>query len=111
MPDGATLQMGIGAIPSAVANALTDKRDLGIHTEMMTDVVLDLVEAGVVTGARKEVNAGRVVATFMLGTERLYRWADDNPMVEMRPTEYTNDTAIIRRFRRWSRSTPPSRST
>ncbi len=100
VPDGATLQMGIGAIPSAVANALTDKRDLGIHTEMMTDVVLDLVEAGVVTGARKEVNAGRVVATFMLGTERLYRWADDNPMVEMRRTEYTNDTAIIRRFRR-----------
>jgi acyl-CoA hydrolase len=100
IPDGATLQMGIGAIPSAVANALGDKRDLGIHTEMMTDVVLDLVEAGVVTGARKEINAGRVVATFMLGTERLYKWADDNPMVEMRRVEYTNDTAIIRRFKR-----------
>jgi 4-hydroxybutyrate CoA-transferase len=100
VPNGATLQMGIGAIPSAVAAALIDKRDLGIHTEMMTDVVLDLVEAGVVTGAAKEINAGRVVATFMLGSQRLYDWVDDNPMVEMRPAEYTNDTAVIRRFRK-----------
>jgi 4-hydroxybutyrate CoA-transferase len=100
VPNGATLQMGIGAIPSAVAAALLDKRDLGIHTEMMTDVVLDLVEAGVVTGAAKEINAGRVVATFMLGSQRLYDWVHDNPMVEMRPAEYTNDTAVIRRFRK-----------
>jgi acyl-CoA hydrolase len=100
VPDGATIQMGIGAIPSAVASALRDKRDLGIHTEMMTDVVLDLVEAGIVTGAHKETNAGRVVATFLLGTERLYRWVDDNPMIEMRPAEYTNDTAVIRSFKR-----------
>jgi acyl-CoA hydrolase len=83
-----------------VAKALGGKRDLGIHTEMMTDVVLDLVEAGIVTGRRKEINVGRVVATFMLGSERLYRWVDDNPMIEMRPVEYTNDTAIIRRFKR-----------
>lgn len=100
VPDGATIQMGIGAIPSAVAASLHDKHDLGVHTEMMTDVVLDLVEAGVVTGARKEINAGRVVATFMLGSERLYRWVDDNPMVEMRRVEYTNDTSVIRRFKR-----------
>jgi acyl-CoA hydrolase len=100
VPNGATIQMGIGAIPSAVASALHGKRDLGIHTEMMTDVVLDMVEAGIVTGACKEINAGKVVATFMLGTERLYRWVDDNPMVEMRNVEYTNDTAVIRRFRR-----------
>ena len=100
VPDGATVQMGIGAIPSAVAHALHGKRDLGIHTEMMTDVVLDLVEAGIVTGAHKEINAGRVVATFMLGTERLYRWVDDNPMVEMRSSDYTNDTAVIRRFKK-----------
>jgi 4-hydroxybutyrate CoA-transferase len=100
VPDGATVQMGIGAIPAAVANALRDKRDLGIHTEMMTDVVLDLVEAGVVTGAEKEINPGKVVATFMLGSQRLYDWADDNPMVEMRRADYTNDTAIIRRFRK-----------
>jgi 4-hydroxybutyrate CoA-transferase len=100
VPDGATIQMGIGAIPSAVARDLRGKHDLGVHTEMMTDVVLDLVEAGIVTGARKEINAGKVVATFMLGTERLYRWADDNPMVEMRGAEYTNDTSVIRRFKR-----------
>ncbi len=100
VPDGATLQMGIGAIPSAVADALHAKRDLGVHTEMMTDVVLDLVERGVVTGAAKEINRGRVVATFMLGSQRLYDWVNDNPMIEMRPAEYTNDTAIIRRFRK-----------
>jgi 4-hydroxybutyrate CoA-transferase len=100
VPDGATLQMGIGAIPAAVADGLRDKRDLGVHTEMMTDVVLDLVEAGVVTGRAKEINVGKVVATFMLGSERLYRWAHDNPMVEMRAVEYTNDTAVIRRFRK-----------
>jgi 4-hydroxybutyrate CoA-transferase len=100
VPDQATIQMGIGAIPSAVADALRDKRDLGVHTEMMTDVVLDLVERGVVTGQAKEINRGRVVATFMLGTQRLYDWANDNPMVEMRPAEYTNDTSVIRRFRK-----------
>jgi 4-hydroxybutyrate CoA-transferase len=100
IPDGATIQMGIGAIPSAVAAGLKGKRDLGIHTEMMTDVVLDLVEAGIVTGAHKEINRDRVVATFMLGTERLYKWSDDNPMVEMRSAEYTNDTSVIRRFKR-----------
>jgi 4-hydroxybutyrate CoA-transferase len=100
VPDGSTIQMGIGAIPAAVAKALSGKRDLGIHTEMMTDVVLDLVEAGVITGARKEINVGRIVATFMLGSERLYRWVDDNPMIEMRPVEYTNDTTVIRRFKR-----------
>jgi acyl-CoA hydrolase len=92
--------MGIGAIPSAVGAALGDKRDLGVHTEMMTDVVLDLVEKGVVTGRAKEINRGHVVATFMLGSRRLYDWADDNPMVEMRPADYTNDTAVIRRFRK-----------
>jgi acyl-CoA hydrolase len=100
VPDGATLQMGIGAIPSAVASALRDKRNLGVHTEMMTDGVRELVEAGVVNGSQKEINIGHVVATFMLGTQRLYDWANDNPMVEMRPTEYTNDTAVIRRFKK-----------
>ncbi len=100
VPNKATIQMGIGAIPSAVADALGDKRDLGVHTEMMTDVVLDLHERGVVNGSAKEINRGRVVATFMIGTQRLYDWANDNPMVEMRPAEYTNDTTVIRRFRR-----------
>jgi 4-hydroxybutyrate CoA-transferase len=100
VPDGATLQLGIGAIPSAVAVALKDKRDLGIHTELFSDVVLDLVESGAVTGARKEINPGKIVSAFTMGTQRLYRFLDDNPMIEMRPVDYTNDTAVIRRFRR-----------
>lgn len=100
VPDGATLQMGIGAIPTAVALCLLDKRNLGIHTEMMTNVVVDLVEAGVVTGALKERNRLKIVATFMMGTDKLYRFVDDNPMVEMRPTDFTNDTHVIRSFSR-----------
>jgi 4-hydroxybutyrate CoA-transferase len=100
VPDGATIQMGIGQIPAAIGDALRAKRDLGIHTEMFTDVVADLVEAGAVTGSRKEINRGKVVSTFVLGSKRLYRFVDDNPMVELRPVDYTNDTAVIRRFRR-----------
>src|SRR5450759_4449473 len=78
VPDGATLQLGIGAIPSAVALALSDKRDLGIHTEMFTDAIIDLVESGVVTGARKERNRGKIVTAFMMGTRRLYDFVNDN---------------------------------
>ena len=100
VPDGATLQLGIGAIPAAVGEALRDKRDLGIHTELFTDTVVDLVEAGALTGAAKEINRGKIVSAFVLGTQRLYRFIHDNPMVEMRPVDYTNDTAVIRRFRR-----------
>jgi acyl-CoA hydrolase len=100
VPDGATLQLGIGAIPAAVGEALRDKRDLGVHTELFTDVVVDLVEAGALTGAAKEINRGKIVSAFVLGTSRLYRFINDNPMVEMRPVDYTNDTAVIRRFRR-----------
>ncbi len=100
VPDRATIQMGIGAIPTAVGLALHGKRDLGVHTEMMTDCVLDLVEAGVITGAAKERNRGKIVATFMMGTPRLYAFVDDNPMVEMRPTDFTNDTHVIRSFSR-----------
>jgi 4-hydroxybutyrate CoA-transferase len=100
VPHRATLQMGIGAIPAAVTQFLTDKKDLGIHTEMMTDCVVNLVEAGVVTGMAKERNRGKIVCTFMMGTERLYRFVDNNPMVEMRPTDFTNDTHVIRGFRR-----------
>jgi acyl-CoA hydrolase len=100
VPDGATLQMGIGAIPNAVALFLRDKHDLGIHTELMTDPVVDLVEAGAVTGLAKERNRGKIVATFMMGTEKLYRFAHDNPMLEMRACDFTNDTHVIRSFRR-----------
>jgi acyl-CoA hydrolase len=99
-PDGATLQMGIGGIPAAVCAALVDKRDLGIHTEMFTDAVIDLVERGVVTGAKKERNRGRIVSAFCVGSERLYRFIDDNPMVEMRTADYTNDPAVIKTFRK-----------
>jgi acyl-CoA hydrolase len=100
VPDGATLQLGIGAIPAAVGSALRHRHDLGIHTEMFTDTVVDLVESGAVTGRRKEINRGKIVSSFVLGTDRLYRFIDDNPMVEMRPADYTNDTSIIRRFGR-----------
>ena len=100
IPDAATLQMGIGSIPAAVALALRDKRDLGIHTELFTDVVLDLIDAGALTGAAKEVNRGKIVSAFMMGSRRLYDFVHDNPMIEMRPVDYTNDTAVIRRFRR-----------
>ncbi len=98
VPDGATIQMGIGAIPAAVAGALGGKRDLGVHTEMFTDSVVDLVERGVVTGARKQINRGKIVSAFVMGSDRLYRFIDDNPMVEMRPADYTNDPGVIRRF-------------
>lgn len=100
VPDEATLQMGIGAIPVAIALSLRDKRDLGVHTEMMTDCVVDLVEAGVVTGIAKERNRGKILCTFMMGTEKLYRFVHDNPMVEMRACDHTNDTHVIRGFRR-----------
>jgi acyl-CoA hydrolase len=100
IPDTATLQLGIGAIPAATALFLRDKHDLGIHTEMFTDSVVDLVEAGAVTGYAKERNRGKIVTAFVLGTKRLYDFIDDNPMVEMRPVDFTNDSAIIRSFHR-----------
>jgi len=98
--DGSTLQLGIGAIPAATALALRDKHDLGIHTEMFTDAVIDLVECGALTGARKEINQGKIVSAFLIGSNRLYRFVDNNPMVELRPVDYTNDTSVIRRFSR-----------
>ena len=85
---------GIGAIPAATALALLDKRDLGVHTEMFTDSVVDLVEAGVINGSRKERNRGKLVTAFLMGTKRLYDFVDDNPMVEMRPVDFTNDTTF-----------------
>lgn len=100
VPDRATIQMGIGSIPAAVAGELRAKRDLGIHTEMFTEAVLDLVEVGAVTGAAKEINRGKIVSAFLMGSRRLYDFVDDNPMIEMRPVDYTNDTSVIRRFRR-----------
>ncbi len=95
--DGATLQMGIGAIPDAVLAALGDHRKLGIHTEMFSDGMIPLVERGIVTGEQKRVHPGKVVGTFAMGTRRLYDFIDDNPQVVMLDVAYVNDPAVIRR--------------
>ncbi|MDI6694776.1 MAG: acetyl-CoA hydrolase/transferase C-terminal domain-containing protein [Anaerolineales bacterium] len=95
IPDGATMQMGIGAIPDAVLKYLKNKRDLGIHTELFSDGVIELVEEGVLTGARKSIHPGKMIAGFILGSRRLYQWVDDNPLIELHPTEYVNDPFVI----------------
>src|SRR5512143_743590 len=95
IPDGATMQMGIGAIPDAVLNFLGDKRDLGIHSEMFSDGVVRLVEKGVITNARKSLHPGKIVVGFILGTQSLYKWADDNPLCEFHRQEYVNDPFVI----------------
>lgn len=96
--DGATLQLGIGAIPDAVLAALSDRHDLGIHSEMFSDGVLDLVERGVITGACKALDRGKMVASFVVGSRRLLDFIDDNPMVELHPSDYTNNSHVIRQF-------------
>lgn len=95
IPDGATMQMGIGAIPDAVLKYLYNKKDLGIHTELFSDGVIDLVEAGVLTSARKTLHPGKILAGFIIGSDRLYDWSDDNPLIELHPTEYVNDPFVI----------------
>ncbi len=95
IPDGATMQLGIGGIPDAVLKYLFDKKDLGIHTELFSDGVIDLVNAGVLTNARKSLHPGKIVAGFILGTKRLYEWVDDNSMIELHRTEYVNDPFVI----------------
>ncbi len=95
IPDGATMQMGIGAIPDAVLNFLGEKRDLGIHSEMFSDGVVRLVEKGVITNSRKSLHPGKIVAGFVLGTQALYNWVDDNPLCEFHRQEYVNDPFII----------------
>ena len=95
IPDGATLQMGIGGIPDAVLRELTNHKHLGVHSEMFSDGIIDLVERGVVDGERKTLHPGKIIAGFMLGTQRLYDFVNDNPIVEMHPTEYVNDPFII----------------
>lgn len=93
--DGSTLQLGIGAIPDAVLLFLKDKKDLGIHTEMFSDGVVELVEAGVVTGKRKTLHPGKLIATFLMGTRKLYDFVDNNPDVELHPVNYVNDPWTI----------------
>lgn len=95
VPDGATLQTGIGGIPDAVLRHLTNHKNLGIHTELFSDGVMDMIERGVITCAAKTLHPGKVVAGFVLGTQKLYRYIHDNPIVELHPTEYVNDPFII----------------
>ncbi len=95
IPDGATMQMGIGEIPDAVLKYLFEKKDLGIHSETFSDGVIDLVEAGVLTNARKSLHPGKIIAGFILGTKRLYDWVDDNALIELHRTEYVNDPFVI----------------
>ena len=95
IPDGATLQLGIGAIPDGVLYFLKDKRDLGIHSELFSDGVVDLVELGVVTNERKTLHNGKIIAGFILGSQRLYSFVHDNAMVELHPQNYVNDPFII----------------
>jgi acetyl-CoA hydrolase len=89
--DGSTIQMGIGGIPNAVLTFLETKKDLGIHTELFSDGVIDLVERGIINNERKTLHPGKIVAGFMLGTQRLYDFVHDNPIIELHPTEYVND--------------------
>ncbi len=95
--DGATLQMGIGRIPDAVLACLGSRRDLGIHTEMLSDGVMRLWQAGVITGKKKTLLPGKMVTSFLMGSEKLYEWVHDNPALEMRPSSFTNDPFQIAR--------------
>lgn len=95
--DGSTLQLGIGAIPDAVLLSLRNKNDLGIHTEMFSDGVVELVEAGVVTNKAKNFHPGKIIANFLMGTKKLYDFVDNNPMIEMHSVDYTNDPFVIAR--------------
>ncbi|MBN9520778.1 acetyl-CoA hydrolase/transferase family protein [bacterium] len=97
VPDRACLQMGIGGIPDAVLARLGTKRDLGVHTEMFSDRLVDLVATGAVTGKYKAVHPGRIVTSFVNGSRRLFDFVDDNPLVEFHPCDRTNDTALIRK--------------
>jgi acetyl-CoA hydrolase len=97
IPDGATLQTGIGGVPDAVLRTLTHHKNLGIHTELFSDGVMEMIQAGVITNASKSLHPGKVVAGFVLGSQNLFRFIDDNAMIEMHPTEYVNDPFIIAR--------------
>lgn len=93
--DGATLQLGIGTIPDAVLKYLGDKKDLGVHSEMFSDGVVDLYNKGVITGAKKTLDRGKMVAAFLMGTDKLYNFVDNNPDVVMKTVDYVNDPAVI----------------
>jgi len=98
VPDGSNLQLGIGAIPDAVLKFLGDKKDLGIHTEMFSDGVVQLCEQGVVTNRFNNLSPGKLTASFLMGTRRLYDFVNDNPGVDMRPVDYTNNVMVAGRL-------------
>lgn len=93
--DGSTLQMGQGTVPNAILKFLEDKKNLGIHTEVFSDNLIPLVEAGVVNGSNKNIDKGKIVATFVQGTKELYKYVDNNPMIQLMPVDYTNDVGVI----------------
>ena len=93
--DGSTLQLGIGAIPDAVLQSLKDKKDLGIHSEMISDGVVDLFEAGVVNNSKKGLHKGKMIVTFLMGSKRLYDFARENPAIEMRTVDYVNNPVVV----------------
>jgi 4-hydroxybutyrate CoA-transferase len=95
--DGSTLQLGIGGIPDAALSFMGNKRDLGVHTEMFSDGVMELIEAGVITNEKKGIHKGKVIACFIMGTRKLYDYVNNNPVIEMHPVDYTNDPFIISR--------------
>jgi 4-hydroxybutyrate CoA-transferase len=97
IPDEATIQMGIGEIPDAVLDFLKDKKHLGVHTEMFSDGLVDLFEAGVVTNERKTLHRGKIVASFVIGTRRAFDFVDNNPFMEFHPNEYVNDPFVVSR--------------
>lgn len=93
--DGDTLQLGIGAIPDAVLTCLKDRKDLGVHSEMLSDGLVALIEAGVITNRCKTINAKKSIGTFVMGTRALYDWVDNNPSCEIKPVDYVNDPVVI----------------
>ncbi|WP_298716614.1 acetyl-CoA hydrolase/transferase C-terminal domain-containing protein [Chitinophaga sp.] len=95
--DGACLQLGIGTIPDMVLRNLTGHKDLGLHTEMMSDGVIPLIESGVINNSRKKLNTGKTVTSFMTGTEKLYKFVHDNPSIRVMDIGYVNDTSVIRK--------------
>jgi 4-hydroxybutyrate CoA-transferase len=94
IPDGANLQLGIGGIPDKVLKLLKGKKDLGIHTEMFSDGLLELIESGSLTAANNNLNPGKIVATFIMGSRKLYDWINNNPLILMKPVDYTNSVLI-----------------
>jgi acyl-CoA hydrolase len=97
VPDGACLQMGIGSLPNAVCSELTGHQHLGLHTEMFADGALELIRKGIIDGSCKKIDTGKVVASFLLGSQQVYDFIDRNPSVQMRDIAYTNDPWVISR--------------